>query len=343
MKSAPLLLAVALAVGATGARAQSEALPTLVPLQGQAEDAIWRAIELKNVKPSLMAYWLDPAHNALPQPPYSPLAPASNESAAAKDPAASEKAAAKTASPEPSFELPAGVTRLVPFDAQTLLLVKGGDAEDFRQLQELTRILDQPLRQAEIEVQFVELPAAELSAFGIEQGDLKGPQVRFLRGNFQARLNALVAGGRAKIIAAPRATLINNMEATLSANQPDSGDNSSAPPNWSFTVTPTINGDDTITLLSHLSVGTDAAPGKPAGLTTIVNLRDGDTVALPVASSAPRTAPATAIGPALSEIPTIGQLFRAKAPAQTLVFVTARIIRREQGKLSPANYSGSEK
>ena len=274
--------------------------PALVPMP--MEKANWRVIEVKNVPASLLAFQLDPAHNATPSQlaiPYPFDLGKSGETISPKQ----EKGV---------FDLPASIERLVPFDAQQLLLVKGGNAEDVRRLQELTDILDRPLRQVEIEAHLVQLSSEDLKKFLLSLSNNNALpnnsnfQVGFVPGNFQSKLDALVKEGHAQVLAAPRVTAINNLSASI-AFLPDASKRTSvkapATVTAAMNATPTINGDDTVTIL--MQPLTDINASNSHQLETVANVRDGDTLVL-LQNYSPF----------------------AKPQQIEVIFVTARIIRR---------------
>ena len=270
-----------------------------------------------------------------------------------------------------SFELPGDIQQIVSVDPQNVLLVAGGSDEDILRLQELIDVLDQPLRQVEIEAQFVELRTQDARTFGIDFATARGNfdaattgfasapvpgsfQIGFVRDNFTARLNALLADNRAKIINAPRVTAINNLTATLQSSESRAliltqvsqniGGQQAQGQNLLFvttttglTVTPTINGDDTITVLMQPQVSTQDLGGGALGtitqrqLETVANVRDGDTIALGGLKTISNSRQDYRV-PLLGDIPLIGGLFRSKTvtenESELIIFLTARIIRR---------------
>ena len=291
----------------------------------------------------MIAYQLDAQHNKLPAFWNVPYAPPTKYAADYQEPE-------RVKGP---FDLPDGV-RLASADEQNLLFVTGANAAQIAHLQELVDILDQPLRLVEIEAQLVELPVAELKEFGIEfngatpdapktQTPIKGmSQFGFLRNNFQKRLDEMVAAGTATVVSTAPLTLTNNMGQAISLRTgpiDNTGANQykmpAAPAEGTdtiLTLTPTINGDDTITVL--MNIATLPANDESPGLTTIANLRDGDTIALSglESSAFPReTTPKARKVPLLGDIPIFaGGLFRTKEPKDervTLLFVSARIVR----------------
>ncbi len=184
------------------------------------------------------------------------------------------------------FDLPEGVDRVVAVDPQNALLVFGTD-EGVRELTDTIQFLDRPLRQVEIETQFVSVNTAATQNFGIDYSTSQGNfnanaqrfaaapapsngsfQLGFVRGNFQATLSALLSQSRAKVITAPRVLAINNLTASLFSQQSTpvvlttvvangglgggtaTGQNVNyVTTNIGLTVTPTINNDGTITVL----------------------------------------------------------------------------------------------
>jgi general secretion pathway protein D len=139
------------------------------------------------------------------------------------------------------------VDQIVSIDAQNVLLVYGTD-EGIRQLNEIIDFLDRPIRQVEIESQFIDISVSDAKAFGLQfynrnslltnddeddedeftvpnnaLGALPGAggasTLVFTRGMFQARLQALAQSGRARIINSPRVTTMNNLTASLVSQQ----------------------------------------------------------------------------------------------------------------------------
>lgn len=273
-------------------------------------------LRLRNVRPSLMAFWLDPRNHEIP----SDLGPAT---------AFGDKA------PAPALKkgvlvLPEGVDRIIAVDPQNVLLVFG-TPEGVAKLQETVAFLDRPLRQVEIETQFVSVKAENLAAFGIDfttargnntntagmppkVGSPGGVQVGFVRGNFQAALSQLQADNKIRVISAPRVTAINSFPASIESaisspvvigTQDEQGhfqpfygqteEGQVTPPLMARTslhleVTPTINNDDTVTVALCIDRRLQLSSGGPTrepttlqtlnGLVTIANIRDGETIAL---------------------------------------------------------------
>lgn len=327
----------------------------LAPFDG----AKWRAIPIENARPSLLAYQLDPAHNSFPAFFNIP------GSLAGKFRTGDDELKKVSKGP---FE---GI-HLVGADSQKLLFVSGKDETQIAQVQAMVALMDNAERMVTIEAQLVELPVAELKRFGLEfdaaTADTPGVaapaasalQNGFVRDDFQKKLNEMVEAGTAKVVSTQPQNIVNNNSLAISLRTgpiDNTGANQykmpAAPAEGTDTVltlTPTINGDDTITVL--MDIATLPTNINASGLMSIANVRDGDTIALSglKLSAFPRltdpkvpkldqipliNSTATQNVPLLGDIPLIGKLFRSKKSEDeraVLLFVTARIVRDENEK-----------
>ncbi|HEX8551118.1 MAG TPA: hypothetical protein VF681_06125 [Abditibacteriaceae bacterium] len=269
------------------------------------------------------------------------------------------------------FQLPEGIESLVAIDPQNALLVLG-TPDGIQQLEQIIGFLDRPLRQVEIEAQFVTVSTSDARAFGIDFTSSNGPfrlnttgrapnpaagsiSIGFVRNNFRATLNALQNQGKSKTVAAPRVTAINNLTASLfstsatpfileSASSGIGGQVGTQQnliyitTSVGLSVTPTINNDDTVTVVMQPQVQTQAPPtGElPPAITsqtinTIANVRDGDTIALGGLRTKAITTSSSGV-PILRNIPLLGKLFesnnKSELETELIIFLTARIIRR---------------
>ena len=341
-------------------RVFAQPVPSMAPVTAQKpaiaplDNANWRAIRVQNVRPSMIAYQLDPAHNSLPA--------TFNIPGSLADKFRMGDDELKKV-PKGPFE---GL-HLVGADEQKLLFVSGKDEAQIAELQELVSMLDQPLRQVVIEAQMIELSAAELKQFGLDF-DAATPgapaptlpvqgafQTGFVRGDFQKRINDLLANNRARVISTRPQNIVNNNSLAISlrtgpidntgANQYKMPPAPAEGTDTILTLTPTINGDNTITV--SMNVATLPKDANSSGLMTIFNVRDGDSIALSglPSSAFPRekTAPIPMLDkvpllnstpqqsvPLLSDIPINGKLFRSKKiedERAVLLLVTARIVR----------------
>jgi type II secretory pathway component GspD/PulD (secretin) len=312
-------------------------VPTTPPAPAGTTEKKTYELRLRNIKPSLMAFWLDPQNNERP----AELGPALTSEGRFGIPAPKNNA----------FALPEGVDRIVAVDPQNALLVFG-TPEGVAKLRETVGFLDKPLRQIEIEAQFVSVKAEDVAAFGIDfstargnntnaatltpaTGGKPGVQLGFVRGNFQAALSKLQTDNGAKVISAPRVTAINNLTASIESMlsqpmvvgtqdkqgnfQPFYGQTSEGqltPPLEAGTslhleMTPTINNDNTITVRLRIDKRLQLQAGGPTpapttlqilnGLDIIANVRDGETIA--VGGFDPASPPKGQRIPILGDIP----------------------------------------
>lgn len=272
-----------------------------------------------------------------------------------------------------TFDRPAGVDRIAAIDAQNVLLVFGTD-DGVRELQEIISLLDRPLRQVEIEAQFVTVSTSDSRSFGIDYTATRnnftassvgntggGLTVSYVGANFSATLTALLNRNRAKVITAPRVTAINNLTAelisqtssplilTVTNNIVNNNTTTQAvtqrliyiTTNIGLTVTPTINNDDTVTVLmqpeleSQTPAGLLGNPSIPLitsqRVRTTANVRDGETIALGGLRSAQTSRGQNKI-PLLGDLPLVGVFFRSRNvtdnDSELIIFLTARIVRR---------------
>ena len=144
------------------------------------------------------------------------------------------------------LELPEGVDQLVAIDAQNVLLVYG-TAEGVARLQTIIEYLDRPIRQVEIQAQFIQIAVTDARGGGIsffngrradaanaDSGDDDddsgtnnnaptgiggsvpgGSQITISKGRFRAIISFLSSKGRARLINSPRVTTMNNLSANL--------------------------------------------------------------------------------------------------------------------------------
>jgi general secretion pathway protein D len=270
------------------------------------------------------------------------------------------------------FDLPEGIEAMAAVDAQNALLIRG-TAAAVEELQSIIDLLDQPLRQVEVEAQFVTLSTGESQRLGIDFSASNGPfnlatntgsvggnfVLGYVGRNFQARLGAALRDTRAKSIAAPRVVAINNLTASIfttvtttvlldqAAISPGDDNDVVASAQVPFqvttaigiTVTPTINGDGTITVLMQPTVQTQTPPTEEAPVPTVTSqqiqtvaiVNDGDTIALGGLRDKSLSNTRTRI-PVLGNIPILGKLFsgvsKSNVDNDLIIFLTARIVRR---------------
>lgn len=307
------------------------AIPPLAPMF-RPPSATSRAIRLKYVRPSLMAYWLDPKHNPAPFL----TAPSGLNPYLRNTPQ----------SPGP-FELPGGIEQLVSVDPQNVLLVAGGSDDDIRRLRELIDVLDQPLRGAELEVQAVRVRAGDALRLGIGFSPAADAARRVplsfraqsVRGNFQSRLLELLGDQKAQLLATARLTMDADAPAQLTI--PQSKDQGPKAASIRLSIAQVVGVDDSIVLSIEASsdqkdlsdrrfdsalpslivrpAQTKDAPGF--GAVALYPLRDGQTIALLDFKSISSLFPLNEDGNGALAMP-------GDAPSEVVVFLTPRLTRR---------------
>ncbi len=305
------LLGVAALQGTTmGVWAQTA--PTM-PATKQDAKVNLHYFRLKNVQPSLMAYWIDPDHNPLPNDSdrdahiygslkqYWPDATLSNEKE------------------ERRFKLPANVGRAIASDEHDVLSVEVDDA-DVEPLRELLNSLDQPLRRIEIEAQFVEMDKADLKKFDLDialGNDNHGMSAGLMGDNFASTLNELVAQNKVKIIAAPRVNAVDNVIAQLgdSERRPILSKSNAMQARLEFStnklwlnIEPTINPDNSLALRYRAFRQTYLSAVEKSGQGQIAGVSDGATFVI--------------------RNPLLSNKSETQSARETVVFVTPRIVHK---------------
>lgn len=299
-----------------------------------------RKIALRNVKPSVMAWWLDPQNNPRPG-----------------------NAAPLPLAPPVQIAVPEGIDRIVAIDAQGALLVFGTD-EAVRELRDTIAFLDRPQRQTEIEGRIISIPTSEMTRFWADLSMLSGQNPPmpltmsraeenalgdlFLR--FKARTEATRSAqagegatqtldfGPPVPLRAPDEGLFEDsfvVSPPLGFNEEfiwprSSRPKAARPPfdRFRLQITPSPpqqNGDIALKISEYRGFN-----GKPVLFSATV--RDGETLALALPASTPETRsfllvtarlfrraeplplPSIPIAPNLRELPGLGELFRAPTP-----------------------------
>lgn len=243
----------------------SEAAPE-TPMFNAPRDAVKTktvVIRVRNRLASVLAYQLDPNHQASPFPTL-------------------RRAPREVRPQNHNFDLPPGVLSLVLIVPQSVLLVQIEDSPRGELgLQELKRLiaeLDKPTRRVQIEAKFVRFKRADLDVFGIVPPTLatgnfaagaapeiapRSIAVSYLPRDWAKRLQVLVNAKRAEVLASPRVEALNNLTAMITEG---------TPPEIGFSITPTVNGDNTVTLIMKAT--------NPNAVQTIAIVQNDDTVAL---------------------------------------------------------------
>lgn len=275
---------------------QVSAQPLPMPEQATTRYNYYR-IPLRNVPPDLMAWWLDPEHNAKPEMIVEservmteffrrPGQPA-RDVLEGQNTTQQVKATNQEKPRRGLFALPDEVELMVPVPSQKALLVRA-TAEGAAKLKTIVKYLDMPLRQVEVEAQFVAVNREGAKTFGATELDLDTdggvttggqaihykPQFSFgfLSRNYHATLDTLMRAGKAQVVASHHFVTINNLSvsftsethltdvrieaksqagqvvAALGAPSPASSSPYFLATRYKLTLTPTINNDDTVTI-----------------------------------------------------------------------------------------------
>ena len=261
---------------------------------------------------------------------------------------------------------------IIALDADNSLILAYQTEEDLQRFKDLKDLLDVKPRQILIRAEFITVSQNDQSSFGLNFNFAKvnligGANVgysstntaflQFATGNLQTQLSFILTTGRGKVVASPTATTLNGLPVTLTNNQQvpvfiqqvvlGINGNSSItttpqliPVSTILSVTPRINGDDSITLLGFVQAaaitGTVTAPGGNS-FPIVVNqtvplqriIRAGDTMVIGGLVRKQDNVSTNRV-PLLGDLPLIGTLFRSRNvttdDSELLVFVTPQII-----------------
>ncbi len=322
----------------------------------------WHSVLVRNVSPRMMAWWIDPAHQK------EPVEIAASRQALELSNANRAKITQKQ---NDDVKLPAGVHQVVADDTYNTIHVLGTEAGT-QKIAELVKMLDHTIPQVEIEAQFVSISAQDAKLLGIDLENAgktgatgveqQSPNMAIMRGDIQAKLQKLVAQNKAQVSFSPRITTTNNLAAVMYASadktpayisvKNDVGKMESISKNAQtdalrfdishdlvVTTTPTINRNNTITIVLNLARATmlnvrDVAARKPTGEASaetpaesfplkrpsselvIAKIRDGETLAI------------SGLSLDVLNLPTSKLQGTTAQTQNVIVFVTARIVKR---------------
>lgn len=169
-----------------------------------------RTLRLHNASPSLVAYWLDSAHQPLPDV----LRPAGDP--AVWQPMENLPRLPGNGNGPVGLRLPEGITALKPSDMQHALRATG-TSQGLDALEKLLPTLDVPLVQYEVEAQFVEYARADFAKLPLKfPMTLSGVGERFISiAPLPNGILPLITAG-ARVLSAPRVTAIDGLGAQVS-------------------------------------------------------------------------------------------------------------------------------
>jgi type II secretory pathway component GspD/PulD (secretin) len=264
-----------------------------------------------------------------------------------------------------------GIYNIIPYEPDNALIVIG-TPEGIEQFKKLLQLLDVPVRQVEITAEFVEISTDVTKSLGIDwmltnnettvtgQGMSPGTGATLVIGyttpRIRAQLAALMKEGKARLVNSPRVSTYNNYPAYISVTQdipywyPETtltqfgGTQTTWVPDvisvgTDLTVTPTINGDGSVTCYITPSVSEVVGfVTGPTGTLPQTSTRDMDTIARVMSGETlvigglvrKNISTQNVKVPFLSDLPLIGGLFKGQTQTTTeselLIFLTPRIL-----------------
>ena len=329
--SRALILGAALALGANSSHAQ----PALAQASAAkaAPDLQMVPIQLKNAPSELVAYWLDPARNPVPtQLRQSGL----NSSPWARELESLPRQPGNGNGPR-GLKLPDGIKSVVSVDPQNVLLVQGTSA-GIGGLRKLVTEIDVPLKQVEVEAQFLQMSPQTLKTlplkFAKNKDPFYAPSVALVPPtmSLSGELNKLIADNKVRVITAPRVTAIDGLTAQLTSTEMRSAMLSSDAKKFAgmspdelqwlpgvsmvqietgFNCTPIFHGDS-IKLLTQSTL-------NDRSVNVSANLRDGETFAILMPAD------------------------KSNVTDRIVVLVTARVVRRAGDEIAAGPKAGTIK
>ncbi len=277
--------------------------------------------------------------------------------------------------------MPPGITRVTYDPTDNSLIVQGDDAS-IRELELLIAQFDIAPKQVIIKVEFITTSTSLDRALGIDWFYQRGSVfagvrpgtfaraadpifLNYATGNISTRLRTLLTEGWGRTVTSPLVRTLNNQTAsiansaqtTIFINTVTSGPGGivitpnpvSLTATTFLTVTPRINGDQTITVFLNPSLqGFGQLKRGPDGqeipdilqqtISVVARVRSGETIALGGLTNKVDNYSQSRI-PILSDLPIIGQLFRGRntntSSSELIIFVTPTIVDDENFGLGP--------
>ncbi|MCS7273249.1 MAG: hypothetical protein NZ550_03770 [Fimbriimonadales bacterium] len=278
--------------------------------------------------------------------------------------------------------IPEGLDGIVANDIDNSLIVRG-TPEAVEYIRRILRFLDIAPKQVLIRAEFITVSRKDTEKFGINwslsrvhlqagadrQADLSAPIfVNYATGNLVTNLRAQLEQSRGRVVNAPVVVTQNNSPAVVAFVTTDYieqqvvvFDQTGRPTTFSqpvpipiptqLTVIPRVNADGTITLTLFPQISTagrvrvgarDLPRFESQFVFTVRRIRSGETMVLGGLITRSDNNVVTKV-PLLSDLPVIGQFFRARTrevtESELLIFVTATVLEEDEsagrGTLSP--------
>lgn len=266
---------------------------------------------------------------------------------------------------------PAGIDQIIANDNDNSLIVKASDADAVAELRQLIKMLDKAPQEVIVKAEFVTVDINDTDSFGVDwrfapsnNTDIYIPPsgagnptvyMAYSSGNAVANMRAALTKSTNNILQAPIISTANNTTGSINITNVTQtfitvptltqfGSFSQAqaitiPANSGLTVTPHINGDNTISMVVNPIISTSTTTFGANGLPTTIQkfqtvsafrrLRNGETMVVggfinrQVSETDDRV-------PFLSKLPIVGRLFQQKSKvssgSEILIFITPTII-----------------
>jgi hypothetical protein len=277
----------------------------------------WREIPVKNIRPGMLAYWIDPAHQSKPIE-FQIAEDYIRQFLSPKQMTALPKNPQSEFASTSVLQKPAGVSTIFADDANSVIWVQS-TSNGFNQIKQLVEFLDRPVRKIDFDIKMVELVFPE-PALTQNNPSLKrlfdAPTTGTISFNsiLRSTLDNLIKSGDAKIVKASQFTILNNLTDrfttatsapvtldikqaddtnTILSTQADKDNPLLLEKRLSVVFTPTINNDDTITIFMALSANAELTYNTPnstnnllwlksldnrKGMTTVFTIHSGDSI-----------------------------------------------------------------
>jgi hypothetical protein len=283
---------------------------------GKPDSLQWRQIPVKNIRPGMLAYWIDPAHQSKPIE-YQKANDEMNQYPMVKEKESWPKINIDDLASKASVLNKPLNSTLFADDANNTIWVRSTQ-NDFDQLQKMVEFLDRPIRKIDFDIKMVEVDSADIPAIQ-NNSTLKAlfnPSTRrgFAPINAETALDDLIKNGDAKIAKSIRLTIPNNLTDALNTKtsapvtvdikqaaggsqilttQSDEDNPLFLEKRFSLVLTPTINNDDTITIFMSPTASAELTHQTPEAtddqlwiqsldhkkaMTTVFTLRNGNSL-----------------------------------------------------------------
>lgn len=245
----------------------------------------WRTLQLQYAKPSIVAWWLDPAHQAEPIEFVEGRKLLESAGIQASGMPVPDKEPAKR---KGVFELPAGVTEIKINDAQRSVSALATE-KGFEELKQIIGFLDKPMRTVGISAEVIESDDITIRQLGgnfaaaLNPDEAPRAQMTYVKKEAPAELQTLIATGAVRVLASYQLTAKNNLPIGDTAMLEGFGQNEKQPALLRLIATPSINSDNTITVFLNLSGQESSSPSSHASshtfrTTTILNVKNRDSL-----------------------------------------------------------------